>query len=82
MASVAQFGGNWNNRTNVGAFYTNLNNSATNTNTNIGAAHSCQKSSSVMPPVFLSSRRKSSRPKRRGLVTAQAATVLEAIRRE
>lgn len=31
-----QRGGNWNNTTNAGAFALNLNNSPTNTNTNIG----------------------------------------------
>lgn len=31
-------GGNWNNDLNAGPFYVNLNNDASNTNTNIGAA--------------------------------------------
>ena len=34
----ALVGGNWNNTTNAGAFYVNLNNTASNTNTNIGAS--------------------------------------------
>lgn len=33
----ANAGGNWNNTSNAGAFHLNVNNSATNTNTNIGA---------------------------------------------
>ena len=33
---AAYRGGNWNNSTNAGAFALNLNNSASNTNTNIG----------------------------------------------
>lgn len=34
----AYVGGNWNNDLNAGPFNANLNNTATNTNTNIGAA--------------------------------------------
>lgn len=34
----AYVGGNWNNDLNCGPFYANLNNTATNANTNIGAA--------------------------------------------
>ena len=34
----AYVGGNWNNGLNAGAFYFNLNNSASNSNTNIGAS--------------------------------------------
>ena len=38
----ALFGGNWNNSANCGAFYANLNNTASNTNTNNGAALTCK----------------------------------------
>lgn len=33
-------GGNWSNTTNCGAFYVNLNNSASNSNSNLSAANS------------------------------------------
>lgn len=36
--ACAYVGGNWNNDLNCGPFYANLNNTATNSNTNIGAA--------------------------------------------
>ena len=39
-------GGNWNNDLNAGPFYTNLNNTPDNTNTNIGAALSYSMQSS------------------------------------
>ena len=38
--AFAYVGGNWNNDLNCGPFYANLYNSATNSNTNIGAAQS------------------------------------------
>ena len=41
-------GGNWNNDLNAGPFYTNLNNTPSNTNTNIGAALSYPRKSSYM----------------------------------
>ena len=34
---LANAGGNWNNTSNAGAFHLNVNQSASNTNTNIGA---------------------------------------------
>jgi hypothetical protein len=39
----AQVGGNWNNTSNAGPFYWNLNNSLANANNNIGSRHSMIK---------------------------------------
>jgi len=44
-------GGNWNNGSNAGAFYLNLNNTPTNTNTNIGfrVARSLRSTTVLVP---------------------------------
>ena len=44
LCDPALFGGNWNNTLLCGGFYVNLNNTASNTNTNNGAAHLILKS--------------------------------------
>lgn len=42
MRNGAYVGGNWSNGANAGAFYCNLNNSVSNSNSNLGASHSYQ----------------------------------------
>ncbi len=47
---LAHTGGNWNNGSNTGAFHLNANNSASNTNPNIGSHLKFSKQSSLIYP--------------------------------
>lgn len=53
LCDPALFGGNWNNTLLCGGFYVNLNNTASNTNTNNGAAHLILKVSQTMQGILL-----------------------------
>ena len=53
LCDPALFGGNWNNTLLCGRFYVNLNNTASNTNTNNGAAHLILKVSHAMQGILL-----------------------------
>lgn len=55
--AFAYVGGNWNNDLNCGPFYANLYNSATNSNTNIGAAQSYSATSSFDNAVHIAAER-------------------------